>query len=94
MRDKCVHYFRDEDMSAAWVKSTDSVELCESDQKDRQEQAPKSQNWLQQGLARINTKRRIKRYGSCRKSVDDYSRFFLYVVSSRRFHSSKKINYY
>ncbi|KAK6640619.1 hypothetical protein RUM44_012315 [Polyplax serrata] len=69
-------------MSTAWVKSTDSVELCEFEQRNRQDQScGKSHNWIQQGIARINTKRRIKRYGSCRRSVDDYSRFFLHVDS-------------
>lgn len=66
-------------MSTVWVKATDSVEFSEKE--NEVDHAPKSQNWIQQGLARINTKRRIKRYGSCKRSVDDYSRFFLHVVS-------------
>lgn len=69
-------------MSTAWAKSSDSVELSRVDNEEEPpEQAQnKPQNWLQQGLARINTKR-IKRYGACSESMEDDSKSFLHQVS-------------
>lgn len=67
-------------MSTAWVKSSESVELRYVES-GKPKLLPKPQNWLQQGLARINTKKRIKRYGTCSESLEDDSRFFLHQVS-------------
>ncbi|KAL0266430.1 UNVERIFIED_CONTAM: hypothetical protein PYX00_008965 [Menopon gallinae] len=64
-------------MSTAWVKSSESVELRYVES-GKPEPLPKPQNWLQQGLARINTKKRIKRYGTCSESLEDDSRLFLH----------------
>lgn len=75
-------FCRHDEMSTAWAKSSDSVELSRVDNEEEPpEQAQnKPQNWLQQGLARINTKR-IKRYGACSESMEDDSKSFLHQVS-------------
>lgn len=78
-------FCRDDEMSTAWAKSTESVELSRVEQGEEQEQTTKPQNWIQQGLARINTKKRIKSYGTCSESMEDDSKLFSHQVSALSF---------